>query len=295
MNQISKNTIIGSVQDFQPKPDFFEHSILIPVITGHIKTISCLFKKMKQMYDLLQNKDTPEAQQYIKNFDQLMTDYYMKKFKNISLPVPTYSSEDQIKAEAKKYREMLLNGIASHLNQYMENIETMGTISNQEDDIKKISEYMINVRKFMLNIKQYKNKIFSIILPLTVMTVINRKTGEEVQRKLYASLEEVVKIGLLPFQTYLDEIASLCEAGITSIDSWFDHLKNKRLQNLEVIVNSSKVQAAQEQTKATKMTFRVQLRFIILSVLFIVASFCLTEYKEEWIDFFQFLLNGERE
>ena len=119
---------------------------------------------------------------------------------------------------------------------------------------------------------------------MTTLTFIDSKTQQEI-KTLYSD-NPIAKIGLLPFETRINEMALLCENGVKSIDSWFDHLKNKRIKDLETIVNQSKVQAAKEQTKAAKWTFFVQLGFIVLSFSFVVASFCLSEYKKDWIDFF---------
>ena len=140
----------------------------------------------------------------------------------------------------------------------------------------------------MSNIKQMKHKIFNIVLPMTTLTFVDSKTKKEIQ-KLHSD-NPIARIGLLPFETIIDEIASLCENGIQNIDSWFKHLQNKKIQYMETIVNEKKVQAAQEQAKAAKMTFRVQLRYMALSVIFIIVSFCLAEHKEDWIDFFRLLI-----
>ena len=147
---------------------------------------------------------------------------------------------------------------------------------------------MINVKKFMSNIIEMKNNIFNINLPMTTMTFIDSKTKEEKQR--IHSDHPTRRIGLLPFETLLDEIALFCENGIKSIDSWFDHLKNKRIRYIEAVVNQSKVQAAQEQSKAAKWTFYTQLGFIVLSILFIIVSFVLSEYKEDWLSFLNLLI-----
>lgn len=273
---IDNTNVIENIKDFEPQSDFIEKNILIPVITEQVETISTLFNKMREIYNQLQNQNSEESQRYIKDFEW--------SIKNSKMKLGIQSNS--VSEEAKKYREMLLNGIDDHLTQYTDALKKLGEISS-EDDIKNISEYMINVRKFMFNIMQLKNKILSIILPMTTLETINRKTGEVIQRLHLESPEgKVTKIGLLPFETILDEIASFCDNGIKSIDSWFEHLKNKRIQYLETVVNQSKVQAAQEQAKAAKWTFFVQLGFIVLSFSFVVASFCLSEYKKDWIDFF---------
>ena len=182
-------------------------------------------------------------------------------------------------------RELLLEAISNHLKQYMDHLNSLGHIAPEEESIDKITEYMIKAKSFMFNIMQLKKKIFSIIMPMTTMILINSKTKKEIKR---TSIDHPIKkIGLLPFETRIDEIALLCEDGVKSIDSWFNHLKSRKVQYLEVVVNQSKAQAAQEQAKAAKLTFRIQLGFMILSVFFIIVSFCLSEYKKDWIDFFK--------
>ena len=280
----NKNSNLEALENFQLKPDFFEKNILIPVITRQTETISFLFDEIDKIHNQLQNEESEYTQQYVKDFDSMMGKYYLNTFKRDNVGI-----REQAKKDAKKARELLLNGISSHLEQYMNNLKDLGEVSSQENNIKKISEYMIKIQAFMFNITQMKNKIFNIVLPMTTLTFVDSKTKKEIQR--LHSDNPVTRIGLLPFEIIIDEVALLCENGIKSIDSWFDHLKNKRIQYLETIVNQSKVQAAQEQAKAAKWTFYTQLGFMILSVLFIIVSFCLTEYKENWIDFFKLLIN----
>ncbi len=270
---------IENIKGFKLKSDFVEKNIVIPVIIEQIKTISFLFVKMEEIYNQIQNEQSEYAQRYVRDFNSMMVEYYISKFR-----IDNQGIREQATKEAEKARELLLSGISSHLKQYMSNIKNLGEISGQENNIEKISEYMIKVKTFMLNIEQMKNKIFNIVLPMTTLTFIDSNTQKEIQT-LYSD-NPIAKIGLLPFETMINEIALLCDNGIKSIDSWFDHLRNKRIQYLESIVNQSKVQAAQEQTKAAKWTFFVQLGFIVLSFSFVVASFCLSEYKKDWIDFF---------
>ena len=234
---------------------------------------------MKEIHNQLQNEQSKYAQRYVRDFDSMMIKYYIGQFK-----IDNHGIKEQATKEAKKARELLLTGISSHLEQYMSNIKSLGGVSSQENNIKKISEYMIKAKTFMHNIIQMKNKIFNIVLPMTTLTFVDSKTKKEIQ-KLHLD-NPIARIGLLPFETIINEVALLCENGIKSIDSWLNYLKNKRVQYLETVVNQSKVQAAQEQTKAAKWTFRTQLGFMILSVLFIIVSFFLSEYKEDWINFF---------
>lgn len=280
---LNKNNTIKDIQDFKPKSDFVENNIFIPFISKKIKTISFLFNEIEKIHNEIKNEQTEYAQRYKRDFDLMVEEYYIKEF-GINNP----SMIEEAKSEAKKLRELLLNEVSSHLYQYINKLKELGDISNQEKDMQKIQEYMIKAQSFMSNIKKLKNKIFSIVLPLTTITIIDSRTKEEKQT-LYSS-HPIKKIGILPFETIIDEIASLCENGIKSIDSWFKHLKDKRVQQLEAVVNQSKVQVAQEQAKAAKLTFRTQLGFMILSVIFIIVSFCLAEYKEEWIYFFKSVL-----
>ncbi len=282
--RISNNNFHGSVKDFKIKSDFVEKNIVIPVITRQIETISSLFKDIEGIYNKIQDGTSAYAQRYVRDFNSMMTKYYISQFK-----IDNHNIREQAISETKKMRELLLYGISSHLEQYRNNLKDLGEISSQENNMAKISEYMIKTKTLMSNITQMKNKIFNIILPMTTLVFIDSKTKKEIQRS--HSDHPIIKIGLLPFETIIDEIASLCENGIKSIDSWFDYLKNKRIQYWEAIVNQSKVQAAQEQTKAAKLTFRAQLGFMILSVLFIIVSFFLSEYKKDWIDFFTSIYN----
>ena len=281
-----KENITDKIKTFQITPDFIEKSIFIPTINQQIDAISELFKQIEKIYNELQNVNSRLGQQYVKDFDSMMINYYEKTF-------ITYDSKrkEQIHKEAKnqskKARELLLRGISSHLEQYMNNLNSLEKISSKELKIEKISEYMINIKKIMLNIIEMKNKIFSIVLPMTTLIFIDSKTKEE--QRIHSD-HPIKRIGLLPFETLLDEISLFCKNGVESIDSWFKHLKNKRIRYIEAVVNQSKVQVAQDQAKAAKWTFYTQLGFIGLSVLFIIVSFFLSEYKKDWVDFFNLLI-----
>ena len=272
--------IVENTKNFQLKPDFIEKNILIPTITEQVKFISLLFNKMKNICTQLQNEGEKYAQDYTKNFESILTIYHQKNFKHST-------NEEHIKSETQKLKNLLLNGVSDHLRQYMDKLSNLGEISNQEDNMEKIIEYMINTKKLMDNIVQFKNKIFNITLPMTTVDIIDKKTGKVI-RSWISDIPEMqtTKIGLRPFETSIDEIASFCKNGILSIDSWFKHLQNKRIQYMENIVNQSKVQSAQEQTKAAKWTFYTQLGFMVLSVLFVIVSYSLSEYKKEWRDLF---------
>ena len=314
------NSAIESVKNFKPKSDFIEKNILIPVINQQIEAISSLFDKMKEICSKLQNENSKESQQYIKNFESSIHDYYIKKFgiqnhsslfievkkiysklqnentENIQQHIEDFESfiqnyyitkyamqSNKITCQAKKLGKMLLNGIYNHLIQYTDVLKKLKRVSPEEDNIEQVEEYMIKTKSLMSNLIQLKNKIFSIILPMTTLEIVNQKTGEVIKSLHLDSLEgKVTKIGLLPFETMLDEIALLCENGISSIDSWFNHLKNKKIQHIENIVNQSKVQAAQEQAKAAKWTFFTQIGVIILSLIFILVSI----FFQQWINFF---------
>ena len=278
----NKEQIIKKVKNYQIKPSFIEKNIIIPNIINQMNTISLLFKEMEEIYNQLQDESNEYAQDFKKDLTEMVITYNKTKFITDD-PIIIKQMEDEAKNEAKRLREMLLNGISIHLDQYLSLLNNLGQISPKEDRIETISEYMIKAKSFMSNIIQLKKKIFNIVIPMTTVIITNPKTKKEIKRLPVDHPMET--IGLLPFETRIDEIALLCENGIKSIDSWFDHLKNRKVQYLETIVNQSKVQAAQEQAKAAKWTFYTQLGFMILSVLFIIVSVFLANYKEDWIDF----------
>ena len=265
----------------QLMPDFIEKNILIPKITTMIQTISLLFEQMKEILHDLQDENTAYSQSFNKDFTEMLMASYQEKFPNTN----PKQIEDAAKNEANKIKQTLQEGFSSHLKQYKKRLKDLGLIHSHENNIEKISEYMLNVKIFMLNIVQLKKMILSYAIPMTTLVIIDSKTKKEIKR--FPKDHPVEKIGLLPFDTRIDEISSLCENGVKSIDSWFKHLKDKRIQHMENIVNKNKVQSAKEQTKVAKWTFYTQLGFMILSVLFVIASFCLSEYKEDWIYLFK--------
>lgn len=274
---------IWNEKNHQIKPSFIEKNIIIPNIINQMNAISLLFKEMGKIYNQLKDENNEYAQEFKKDLTEMVITDNKKKLQ-LTDPIIIKQMENEAKSEANRLREMLLNGISDHLDQYLSLLNNLGRISPKEDRIETISEYMIKAKSFMSNITQFKKKIFNIVIPMTTVIITNPKTKKEIKR---LPIDHPIEtIGLLPFETIIDEIALLCENGIKSIDSWFDHLKNRKVQYLEIVVNQSKVQAAQEQAKAARWTFRTQLGFMILSVLFIIVSFCLSEYKKDWIDFF---------
>ena len=279
----NNGNIIENTKNFQLTPDFIEKNILIPQIKIIIKTISVLFEEMEEIHRKLQDDNTEYAQDFNKDLKEMLIVYNQTKFTSTD-PVIKNQIEDDAKNEVNEMKEKLQEGFSSHLEQYKKLLEGLGQIHNHENNMEKIHEYMIKAQSFMSHIVKFKKKIFSYIIPMTTLVMIDSKTNKEIKR--YPKDHPVERIGLLPFDTKIDEIASLCENGIKSINSWFKHLQNKRIQYMENIVNQSKVHSAQEQTKAAKWTFYTQLGFMVLSVLFIIASYSLSEYKEDWIDLF---------
>ncbi len=282
-NDRNNTNCIEKVKNHQMKPSFIEEEILIPQIVNQIETISLLFEEMKERHLKLQDENTDDAQDFKKDLIEMLRVYNQTKFPSRN-PADMKKMDNAIKNEVDKMKKSLLGGISNHLEQYRKLLKDLGSIHNQESSMEKISEYMIRVQSFMSHIIQFKKKIFSHIMPMTTLVMINSKTNEEIKR--FPKNHPAERIGLLQFDTTIDEIASLCESGIKSINSWFDHLKSRKIQYSGNIVNQSKVQAAQEQTKAAKWTFYTQLGFMVLSVLFILVSFCLAEYKENWINLF---------
>ena len=274
--------ITNEQKEFTLEPDFIESNIVVPDINQKLTVIHELLTKMNRIYGELINDHSDHSKAYTQDFIS-MIQYYYKTTPNLKDRI----SEDNIHSEAMKLKQQLLGGISIHLEQYLEAINNLRRISSTEKDIKKIQEYMISVHSFMLNITSLKNKIFNIIVPLTTIATIDKASGKEIDR-LHKHIFEgkVTKIGLVPFEQILDEISSFCENGIKNIDSWFDHLKNKKIQHIENIVYQAKVQASQEQAKAAKNTFYTQIGFMVLSVLFIISSFVLSEYKEVWTNLF---------
>ena len=264
-------------------PSFVEKNILIPNIATIIKTISFLFEEMKEIHHKLKDDKTEYAQDFKKDLKEMLIDYNRTKFTSPDLAIMK-QIEDVAENEVNEMAKILLDGISSHIEQYRDLLRKLGTIQNHESDMEKISEYMIKAQSFMSNIAQFKKKIFSYIVPMTTLVMIDPQTKKEVKR--FPKDHPVEKIGLLPFETRIDEVASLCENGIRSINSWFGHLKNRRIQYFENIVHQNKVQAAQAQTKAAKWTFCTQLGFMVLSVCFIVVSFSLSHFKDNWINLF---------
>ena len=278
----NKKNIIYKIENYKMKPSSIEKNIIIPNIISQMNAISFLFKEMGKIFNQLKNENSEFSQDFIKDLEAMMIDYYKQKSPMNDLNVKQI--EEEGRNGAKEIRELLLGAISSHFNQYIDHLNNLGQISPKEDKIETITEYMVKVKAFMFNIIQMKEKIFSVIMPMTVMIKKDSKTKKEIGR--LPMDHPIKKIGLLPFETRINEMALLGENGIKTIDSWLDHLKSRKIRYLEAVVNQSKVQVAQEQAKTAKWTFYTQIGFMILSVLFIVASCCLSEYKEEWIDFF---------
>ena len=83
---INNNNISENLQNFQPKPDFVEKNLLIPIITEQMETIALLFSEMKEEYiNNYKIQKEKHAQEYKKDFESTMKDYYRRTFKIIKV------------------------------------------------------------------------------------------------------------------------------------------------------------------------------------------------------------------
>lgn len=245
------------------KPNHIEEEILIPYISNHVAQITKLFEEMEKIFQQIQTD-----QKYLEDFFVVFSNYYHKRFVHLQQII----TQENTQQEVNYAKELLFNGIESHLNQYLNALRSKELKPPKEKSFKEISQYVTRVESVMINLKTLRNKILNIVLPATSITFSDPKTGKTIDNRFSFSAEGVTQVSLLPFDTILREIVLFCDNGLQTIDSWKKSLIEREVQETQKIVSYRQVESATKQERTSLFALYIQILLIFLSLLFLFVG-----------------------
>ena len=139
--------------------------------------------------------------------------------------------------------------------------------------MKKSQFFIMAAERLLTHFKHSKKELLNLIFTLHSDTKCRqRHRGGGFIKTSKSSQKSFTLFSLSPFDLTLEKIISYCERGLETIGSWKKHLPERRILELQQKVSEDQSKVSLEQKRMYFWVFVVQIGFIVLSVLSIIAT-----------------------
>ena len=249
---------------FKFKPAFIAGELVVPTLLATLDAIEKLFLKMEETLLSLENDP-----QFDEDFFVSFKRYYLEKARLLEAQDIL---EDQIKSQALDTKKLLFNGIKLHIEECKKELSYFKNMESKERDYEKIMVFMVKAEHLLVTLKHSKEELLNLVVSQISIKSVEKDTGKILNESIQEEERAFTTISLSPFNHLLSKIISYCEGGLETINSWKTHLPERRILKLQQKVLDDQKKVSIEQTKMYYWVFIVQIGFIVLAILSIIAT-----------------------
>lgn len=276
--ELAIEKIKQQLDTFSYEIEDFEKNYLFPEIISRLEYIKSHMIRFQKICD-----DAHTATLIDESVRQVVNPMAIK----LSLPEPgvgvTYLQSCKLMIQESFIDE--IDGLTS-LDRKMKAVESISSLAR----------FFSEVNHLFRSISDCEEILFKYSLR-NFVNIRNSKTGV-----VLVSPPEHLEIILVPFEVSLKEISNVSKTSIASIESWSDQVRERKRKYLELLVNVSQIQVAEEnfnsakeeyqasiegskaskaQAHAAKIALYFQVAVIFFSVILLVGSYKLNIYLDK--------------